>query len=56
MSQMGQSRRLAPPLTTSALPSTADITHRDDHFRKVPYPDIDVPEQIRCYKLIIALG
>jgi hypothetical protein len=32
----GQTRRYAPPPTTSGLPSTADITHRDHHFRKVP--------------------
>jgi hypothetical protein len=36
MSELGQSRRFAPPLTTSGLPSIADITHRDHHFRKVP--------------------
>src|SRR6266446_233330 len=38
MSEMG-SRRFAPPLTTSGLPPTADITHRDRHFRKVQEPD-----------------
>jgi hypothetical protein len=35
MSASGQSRRFAPPLTTSGPPPTADITHRDHHFRKV---------------------
>jgi len=29
-------RRFAPPRTTSGLPPTTDITHRDYHFRKVP--------------------
>ena len=37
---MGQSRRFALALTTSGLTSTADITHRDDHFRKVPTADV----------------
>ena len=32
-------RRFAPPMTASGLPSTADIAHRDHHFRKVPIPD-----------------
>jgi hypothetical protein len=45
MSPSGQSRRFAPPLTTSGLPPTADITHRDYHFRKVPLPDI-VPSRV----------
>jgi len=36
MSAEGQSRRFAPPLTTSGLPPTADIAHRDHHCRKVP--------------------
>jgi hypothetical protein len=40
MTGLGQSRRLALPLTTSGLPPTADITHRDHHFRKVPIGDI----------------
>jgi hypothetical protein len=34
-----KSRRFAPPLTTSGLTRTADITHRDHHFRKVPISD-----------------
>jgi CheY-like chemotaxis protein len=39
MSEVGQSRRFAPPLTTSGLPPTADITHRTTtsekcHLRK----------------------
>jgi hypothetical protein len=33
---MGQTRRFVLQLTTSGLPPTADITHRDHHFRKVP--------------------
>ena len=36
MSEEGQSRRFAPQLTTSGLPPTADVTHRDHHFRGVP--------------------
>jgi hypothetical protein len=40
MPAMGQSRRFAPPLTTSGLPPTADITHRDHHFRKVPSTEV----------------
>jgi hypothetical protein len=40
MSDWGQSRRIAPPLTTSGLPPTADIKHRDHHFRKVPQADL----------------
>ena len=36
----GQSRRFAPSLTTSTLPPTADITHRDHHFRKVPVAEV----------------
>ena len=39
-SVQGQSRRLAPPLTTSGLPPTADIKHRDHHFRKMPQADL----------------
>jgi hypothetical protein len=39
MSVSGQSRRFALPLTTSGLPQTADITHRDHHLRKVPCVD-----------------
>jgi hypothetical protein len=36
-----QSRRFAAPFTTSALPSTADIPHWDDNFRKVPIPEVE---------------
>ena len=36
MLRMGQSRHLGRRPTTSGLPPTADITHRDHHFRKVP--------------------
>jgi hypothetical protein len=42
MSEMGQSRRFAPWLTTSGLPPTADVTHRDHHFRFVPKADLGV--------------
>jgi len=42
MSEMGQSRRFAPWLTTSSLPPTADVTHRDHHFRFVPKADLGV--------------
>ena len=47
MSELGQSRRFAPPLTTAGLPSTADITHRDHHFRKVPMADMQVTDLIK---------
>jgi hypothetical protein len=40
LSGLGQSRRLASPLATSGLPPTADIMHRDHHFRKVPKADV----------------
>src|SRR5687767_14568858 len=38
--RFGQSRRFAPPPTTSGLPPTADITLRDHHFRNVPTPEV----------------
>jgi hypothetical protein len=47
MSLMGQSRRFALPLTTSGLPQTADITHRDHHLRKVP--TTEVADSTRCH-------
>jgi hypothetical protein len=47
MSVAGQSRRFAPPLTTSGLPPTADITHRDRHFRKVPIGDMGSHRQMK---------
>ncbi len=49
MSTPVQSRRFASPLTTSGLPSTADITHRDDHFRKVPKADLQLRANVRYY-------
>src|SRR6266478_5654132 len=33
---VGSIASVRPPLTASGLPSTADIAHRDHHFRKVP--------------------
>ena len=43
MPGLGQSRWFAPPLTTSGLPPTADIMHRDHHFRKVLNRDLNPP-------------
>src|SRR5215204_4821793 len=37
MSLSGPIASVRPTLTTSGLPSAADITDRDHHFRKVPY-------------------
>jgi hypothetical protein len=56
MSQMGQSRRLASPLTTFGLPPTADITHRDHHFRKVPTPDSWTAEECRYFDHPVDIG
>src|SRR5712671_2921234 len=33
---VGSIPSVRPPMTASGLPSTADIAHRDHHFRKVP--------------------
>jgi hypothetical protein len=41
-SNMGQSRRFAPPLATSDFPPTVDITRQGRHFRKGPTAEVAV--------------
>jgi hypothetical protein len=41
ISGMGQNRKWRPAVSMSASPPTADITHRQSDFRKVPLGDIN---------------
>ena len=50
MSHMGQSHHIGRRPTTSGLPPTAEITHRDHHFRKVPLATNAV-QQITSYSI-----
>ena len=50
MSQLGQSRRFRDGPATSALPLIADLGRNDEHFRKVPAPEvIRFPWDLLCF-------